>query len=275
MFDTRFSNLLEYLNEFGEDAILTSNPAALDAFLANLKNTDRQHINTPAIGGNLLKEEPHVWNKTAASKASDSKAADSKIIASKSNTVAELRQEVLEFQDCRLKDNCNNTVFSDGPPNSKIMFIGEAPGLDEDIQGKPFVGQSGLLLNKMLLAIGINRSEVYITNVIFWRPPANRPPTVDEIKLCMPFLERHISLVKPKIIVLLGATAMKAVLKIQTGISSSRGKIHNYKTYDGTIIKTLVTFHPSYLLRCPDQKSLAWEDMRILKNELKNIEKVY
>jgi DNA polymerase len=175
------------------------------------------------------------------------------------DTVEELRAALLAL-DFPLKRMARNTVFSDGPPDADIMIIGEAPGQEEDEQGKPFVGQSGQLLNNMLAAVGIMRSDVYISNVIFWRPPGNRTPSSDEIAFCMPFVEAHIKLIKPKVLLLLGGVAVKSILNTTAPITRLRGSAN---TYYG--IRTIATFHPAYLLRSPNQKSLAFRDMILLK----------
>ncbi|MBX9977726.1 MAG: uracil-DNA glycosylase [Alphaproteobacteria bacterium] len=189
--------------------------------------------------------------------------------AYKCNTLEELRQAILAFEDCPLKHTAMNTVFCDGNPDADVMLVGEAPGADEDEQGKPFVGRCGQLLDKMLLAIGLDRTKVYIANMIPWRPPGNRPPSTQEIAQCLPFIERHIFLKQPKFLLLLGAVATKALLNNNTGIMRLRGQWQNYKpsmtdeTYP--TIQALPTFHPAFLLRSPGQKVYAWEDLKTLK----------
>jgi DNA polymerase len=160
-------------------------------------------------------------------------------------------------------------VFSDGNPKSKIMLIGEAPGHDEDIQGKPFVGRSGKLLDKMLEAIELNREKVYIANIIPWRPPSNRRPTDEEIEICLPFIKKHIELIKPKVLMLLGSTATFALLKNTEGISKIRGKWVDLNL-NNISVPTLPTFHPAFLLRQPAQKKHVWEDLKSLKNKVSN-----
>ena len=177
-------------------------------------------------------------------------------------TLDELKKAVSEI-DCNLKKTARNTVFSDGSPDSKIMIIGEAPGQEEDEQGKPFVGQSGQLLNNMLIAVGLSREDVYISNIVFWRPPGNRTPSSDEISLCMPYVEQHIMLIKPDVLLLLGGVAVKSILKTNDSISSLRGKRNLYNK-----IETIATFHPAYLLRSPGQKQLAFGDFIMLKQML-------
>jgi DNA polymerase len=169
-------------------------------------------------------------------------------------TIESLREAVYNI-DCNLKRSARNTVFSDGDPSSDIMIIGEAPGNDEDMQGVPFVGQSGLLLNNMLLSVGLKRTDVYITNVVFWRPPGNRTPSLEEISLCMPYVENHIKLVKPKVLLLLGGVAVKSILNTSDSITRIRGRKMKYNGIDA-----IATFHPAYLLRSPNQKSAAFSD---------------
>lgn len=178
------------------------------------------------------------------------------------STIDELKNAVLNI-DCNLKKTARNTVFSDGDPNSKIMIIGEAPGQDEDEQGKPFVGQSGQLLNNMLLSVGIKRSDVYISNIVFWRPPGNRAPSIDEISLCMPYVENHINLVQPKVLLLLGGVSVKSILNTNESISKLRGQKNSYLG-----IETIATFHPAYLLRSPGQKSVAFKDFILLSKTI-------
>ncbi|ACT69861.1 uracil-DNA glycosylase family protein [Neorickettsia risticii] len=182
-------------------------------------------------------------------------------------TLDELKTLVSNFEGCQLKNNAKNTVFCDGNPDAKIMLIGEAPGEQEDKLGIPFCGRSGNLLDKMLQAIGLDRTKVYITNAVFWRPPGNRRPTPEEIEICRPFLEHHIRLVLPKLIVLLGSTATSSVLKSQDRISILRNKFYEYKNpFIREGITTTVMFHPSYLLRQPAQKKLAWEDLKLIRS---------
>jgi DNA polymerase len=153
-----------------------------------------------------------------------------------------------------------NTVFSDGAPSSDIMIIGEAPGQEEDIQGKPFVGQSGQLLDNMLRAIGIARRDVYISNIVFWRPPGNRTPTSDEITFCLPYVEAHVKLMNPKVLLLLGGVAVRTILNTVEPITRIRGSVHTYHE-----MNVIATYHPAYLLRSPAQKYLVFQDLLLLK----------
>ncbi len=183
--------------------------------------------------------------------------------------LSELEIVIKNFNGCNLKNSAKNTVFADGNPNAKVMFIGEAPGKDEDIKGIPFVGLAGQLLDKMLFSIKLDRSEVYITNIIPWRPPGNRQPTTQEMLLCVPFIQKHIELVRPKILVLLGGTATKALLLLDEGIMKSRGKWHKYSSYGlANPILTRAIFHPAFLLRSPSYKKLAWEDLKEIEKKL-------
>jgi len=178
-----------------------------------------------------------------------------------------LKSYMSDFKGCELYKNSTNMVFSDGNPKSEIMLIGEAPGHDEDIQGKPFVGRSGKLLDKMLEAIELNREKVYIANIIPWRPPNNRRPTDEEIETCLPFIKKHIELINPKVLMLLGSTATFALLKNTEGITKIRGKWVDLN-FNTISVPTLPTFHPAFLLRQPAQKKHVWEDLKSLKNKV-------
>ena len=183
--------------------------------------------------------------------------------------LTELRQAVENFDDCDLKKYAKNTVFADGNQKAEVMLIGEAPGEQEDLNGVPFCGRSGTLLDKMLAAINLDRTKVYITNIVFWRPPGNRQPTTQEIELCKPFVEKHISLINPKIIVLVGGIAASTMLNSSLGVSKLRGQFYEYTNkYLRKTITTTAIFHPAYLLRQPKQKKLAWEDLQEIQKTL-------
>jgi DNA polymerase len=185
--------------------------------------------------------------------------------------LADLEKAVRDFEGCSLKKLATNTVLSDGSPESPIMIIGEAPGNHEDLQGIPFCGDSGKLLTEMFKAIGYKRENLYITNTLFWRPPGYRRPTEDELAMCKPFVEKHIALLKPKLIVLMGATAMVDVLGINDPISKVRGKFHDYKNeLLSEPIKATTLFHPSYLMRQSSKKRDAWLDLLMIKEFLRN-----
>ncbi len=204
-------------------------------------------------------------------------AADASSAAAAAKTLDELREAVGAFEGCALKFTAMNTVFSDGHPDSAVMFVGEAPGVEEDRQGKPFVGASGKLLDQMLAPIGLARGEhgdkgAYISNILFWRPPGNRSPTTAEIAACMPFIQRHIELVSPKVLVYLGGTAAKTMLDRKEGIMRLRGKWYeHYSSRLDAPIPAIATFHPAYLLRQPGQKRESWCDLLNLRFKLNEI----
>lgn len=184
-----------------------------------------------------------------------------------------LRQALFNLEVGQLKYTAKNLVFSAGVPTSDVMIIGEAPGADEDEQGLPFVGLSGQLLDRMLATIGLNRQEnIYITNILPWRPPGNRQPTQDEIKICLPYVHKHIELIKPKIILLVGGVSAKSILDTSEGIMKLRGRWKEYVSpFEGFKAKLLATYHPAFLLRSPAQKSYVWQDLIMLKRELEDI----
>jgi len=188
-------------------------------------------------------------------------------LAAAANSLAELKAALEGFEGCALKRSATNTVFADGNPASRIMFIGEAPGRDEDRIGLPFVGRAGKLLDKMLAAIHLDRSSAYITNVLNWRPPENRDPSPEEAAMCLPFLRRHIELVNPGIIILLGAVAARHVMGFSEGIMRLRGRWLEYRVGE-TMVPVLPTLHPAYLLRQPSHKKLAWRDLQAAEQKI-------
>jgi uracil-DNA glycosylase family 4 len=193
-------------------------------------------------------------------------------ISAACNSLAELRTALEAFDGCTLKTSANNTVFADGTPHHGIMLIGEAPGREEDSAGLPFVGRAGKLLDKMLATIGLDRrSNVYITNVLNWRPPDNRDPSPDEAASCLPFLRRHIELVSPNIIVLLGAVAARHVLGRSDGIMRLRGRWLEYFV-NGRMVPVMPTLHPAYLLRRAIDKRLAWRDLQEISAKVNLLE---
>lgn len=205
-------------------------------------------------------------------KKSSTNATSSRKLADQAKTLEELKQIIMNFNECALKKFAKNTVFSDGNPDSKIMLIGEAPGAKEDEEGIPFCGESGMLLDTMLSTIGLSREKnIYITNSVFWRPPGNRRPTQEEIDMCRPFLEKHIALIKPKLIILVGNTAATSVLGSHDGISKVRQNYYSYNNqYHHENIPTTALFHPAYLLRQPSQKKATWFDLLKMKIFLDN-----
>ncbi|MBI5263101.1 MAG: uracil-DNA glycosylase [Bradyrhizobium sp.] len=182
-------------------------------------------------------------------------------------TLEALRELMDKFEGCALKYTATRLVFADGNPEARIMFVGEAPGRDEDLEGLPFVGRSGKLLDRMIGAIGLDRGTAYIANVIPWRPPGNRTPTPQETQICLPFIRRQIELVDPDLLITLGNPSTQALLGTREGIMRTRGRWFDYDT--GTrVIRALPTFHPAYLLRSPGYKRLAWQDLRAIARAL-------
>ncbi|WP_395452373.1 uracil-DNA glycosylase family protein (plasmid) [Azospirillum melinis] len=187
--------------------------------------------------------------------------------AGDAQTLEALEAALRSFDGCPLKATAMNTVFADGNPQARVMLIGEAPGEDEDRQGKPFVGVSGKLLDRMLAQIGLDRSAVYISNILPWRPPGNRSPTQAEIAACLPFLERHVELVRPKLLVALGGVSAKTLLNRAEGITRLRGQWRTYEVA-GTPVPLMPMLHPAYLLRNPIAKREAWRDMLALQQKI-------
>jgi DNA polymerase len=181
--------------------------------------------------------------------------------------LATLRDILGRFEGCALRNTATRLVFADGNPDSRVMFVGEAPGRDEDIEGLPFVGRSGKLLDRMMAAVGLDRTSAYIANIIPWRPPGNRDPTPQESVTCLPFIQRQIELADPDVLVCLGRPSAQTLLGIKDGILKDRGRWFPYQTGKREI-RALVTLHPAYLLRQPLQKRLAWRDFLALKTAL-------
>ena len=184
----------------------------------------------------------------------------------KAENLDKLKKSILSLNNCDLKRQAKNIVFSDGNPNSKVMLIGEAPGANEDEEGLPFVGRAGALLDKMLAAIDLDRKKVYISNIINYRPPDNRKPTDEEIKRYLPFITKHIEIISPKILVLLGSTAMNALIGNEVVISKMRGKWIE-KKFGNCKTSVIITFHPAFLMRQPAQKKMAWIDLKMIRDK--------
>ena len=206
--------------------------------------------------------------------AADTALGAARAAAVKAPTLADLRAAVEAFEGCALKETATHTVFADGAEGAAAMFVGEAPGADEDRIGRPFVGVSGQLLDRMIAAIGLSRSlNAYITNILFWRPPGNREPSSEEIALCLPFVMRHIELVRPKLLVFLGGPSAKTLLGRAEGITRLRGRWQEFRT-QGMLergeppIAAMAMFHPAYLLRTPGAKCEAWRDLLAVKARL-------
>ena len=188
------------------------------------------------------------------------------ISVDKASNLERLKKSINDIKNCSLKTNAKNMVFSDGNPKSRIMLIGEAPGANEDEEGLPFVGRAGALLDKMLAAIRLDRRKVYISNIINYRPPDNRRPTEEEVKRYLPFITKHIEIINPKILVLLGSTAMNALIGNEVVISKMRGKWIE-KKFGNCKTSVIITFHPAFLMRQPAQKKLAWIDLKMIRDK--------
>ena len=191
-------------------------------------------------------------------------------IAGAALSLTALRDAFAAFDGCPLKETATNFVFADGNAQSRLMLVGEAPGMEEDRRGVPFVGPAGRLLDKMLAAIGMDRSACYVTNILPWRPPGNRNPTAAEISVCLPFVERPIELMDPEVLVFLGGTAAKTLLDTREGIMRLRGRWFNYKLNNiDKIVASRAVLHPAYLLRSPGHKGETWRDLMAIKERLK------
>jgi uracil-DNA glycosylase len=200
----------------------------------------------------------------------DRLAASARAAARACRSLAELEAALRRFEGCALAETATRLCFADGSPDAPVMLVGEAPGAEEDRQGRPFSGPSGRLLDRMLAAIGLDRRHVYVTNVIYWRPPGNREPTSSEIATCLPFLERQIEILRPRVLVSVGGVAARVLLDLKEGVTKLRGRRFVYRPPGGgEPVPTLVMLHPAYLLRQPLQKRLAWRDMLQLRAEMR------
>ena len=260
---------LNWLNSIGVEYYCSTQKDSKNSLIYALNKNENNIL--PTIKPTIIKTiEMITPQKTLSSPNMNSAELQARQLADKATTLAELKQYVENFEGCELKQFANNTVFADGNPNAKILLIGEAPGSTEDEQGIPFCGESGKLLDNMLSTIGIWREQnAYITNTVFWRPPANRRPTNEEINICKPFVEKHIALIKPKIIILVGNTAAISLLGKNEGITQIR--LNNYSYINQYLSKPVVTtalFHPAYLLRQPMQKKTTWFDLLKIKKML-------
>lgn len=253
--------LLDFYLEAGADALLGEEP--VDRF-AGPAPVSRTMAATPAPS--KADRVPPVPGAAPAPAAPDAAMTEAREAARSAQTLDELRAILDRFEGCALKATASRLVFSDGNPEARIMLVGEAPGRDEDIEGLPFVGRSGKLLDLMLAAIGLDRSSVYIANVVPWRPPGNRTPTPQETQICLPFITRQIELADPDILVCLGGPAAQTLLG-QSGITKIRGRWFNYMI-GAREIRAMPTFHPAFLLRSPLQKRFAWRDFLALKKAL-------
>ncbi len=261
------AEILKWYLEAGVDIALEDKPVDRFSEKAPEKTAPRVSAETSASSG-LTRPAETATRRGEATLPDANAIKTAQELAASASDIAALKEVMAEFEGCNLRLTAKNLVFGDGNPQSAIMFVGEAPGREEDIEGLPFVGRSGQLLDKMLLAIGLDRNNAYISNVIPWRPPGNRPPTPHETELCRPFIERHIELVNPDVLVLLGGSSAKTLLKTTDGIMRLRGK-WTEATANSVSVKTMPTLHPAYLLRQPAHKKLAWQDFLKIKSALK------
>jgi uracil-DNA glycosylase len=261
--------LLDFYLEAGVDAALGE--VAIDRFTDPVEATPQPPVAQPEPRAERPALErfrpPPAVAAPPAPISPDGAVMEAREEARSAKTLEELKSILSGFTGCPLRATATQLVFADGNPQGRVMFVGEAPGYDEDVSGKPFVGRSGKLLDLMMEAIGLDRSKAYIANVVPWRPPGNRTPTPQETAICLPFIRRQIELADPDVLVCLGGPAMQTLLSIKDGITRSRGRWFPYDT--GTReIKALATFHPAFLLRSPLQKRFAWRDFLALKKAL-------
>ncbi len=276
-FSTEAADILRWYVEAGVDAALDERPrdrlaeAAASAAAAATAPAGREPA-AAASGRERPRPDPRVESAPAVPFAGAAEAADEIALAAgnaarSAATLDELREMLARFEGCALRNTAKNLVFAAGNPSARVMLVGEAPGAEEDRAGEPFVGRSGQLLDRMLNAIGLDRSSVYIANVIPWRPPGNRTPTPQEQAACEPFIRRQIELADPDILVCLGGPSAQTLLGIKDGILKARGRWTDYATGKRTI-RAVATLHPAYLLRQPGQKKLAWRDFKAVKAAL-------
>jgi DNA polymerase len=258
--------LLAFYLEAGVDCALTDEP------VNRLAEPDRVPTAPPreAAAPKAVREIPAAMAPVPRSEiaiAPEAAIASAREAARTAPTLEALRALLENFDGCALKQTASRLVFADGNPQARVMFVGEAPGRDEDIEGLPFVGRSGKLLDRMIAAIGLDRSKAYIANVIPWRPPGNRTPTPQETQICLPFIQRQIELVNPDVLVTLGNPSTQTLLSTREGIMRTRGKWFDYETGTRTI-RAIATFHPAYLLRSPSYKRMTWLDLRAIAKAL-------
>jgi uracil-DNA glycosylase len=263
------SQLLAFYLEAGVDCALSEEPANRLADPEKPADVRAAVTSKDASPPRPIKAAPTAFVPRVSEPppAPDAVIASARETASTAPSLEILRDMLEKFDGCALKSTATRLVFADGNPKARIMFVGEAPGRDEDIEGLPFVGRSGKLLDRMIASIGLDRTKVYIANVIPWRPPGNRTPTPQETQICLPFIQRQIELVDPDILVTLGNPSTQTLLSTREGIMKTRGRWSSYDTGTRTI-RAIATFHPAYLLRSPAYKRLSWQDLRAIAKAL-------
>lgn len=254
--------LLDFYLEAGVDAVVGEEP--VDHFAEETPPLQPARTAPPAAEARPRSAPPAA---PLAPPAPNAAAMEARTAARSAQTLDELRAILQSFDGCALKATATQLVFADGTPGARVMLVGEAPGRDEDIEGLPFVGRSGKLLDRMLAAIGLDRSKVYIANIVPWRPPGNRTPTPQESQICLPFVMRQIELSDPDILVCLGGPSAQTLLGLKEGITKTRGRWFSFDTGKREI-RAIPTFHPAFLLRSPLQKRFAWRDFLAIKKAL-------
>jgi DNA polymerase len=265
--------LLEWYVAAGVDETIDDAPT--NVILSEAQRAQPKDLNmaekdpsTPSLRDSA-QDDKKIPLQTQAYTAPSEAATVSRALADKCTTIDELEAAIRGFDGCAIKKTASKTVFADGNRQAKILLIGEAPGYQEDVQGIPFCGPSGQLLDKMLASIGLDRTKVLISNTVYWRPPGNRQPNQEETAICLPFVEKLVGLLQPSLLILSGGTATHAVLKKDQSISRLRGKFYDYSNpYLEKPVKAALLFHPSYLLRQPLQKRLAWADLQMMQKYL-------
>ena len=258
--DTRIA-ALRWLAEAGADEAIL--PQARNRFAARPESRPRR----PPRSATVAPTKPRGASVPMALESPEAATESARALAASCGTLDELREAMSRFDGCALRHTATHLVFGDGNPAGRVMFVGEAPGADEDREGLPFVGVSGQLLDRMIAAVGLDRRSAYITNILPWRPPGNRKPDAAEVTICVPFIRRHIELAGPEILVLVGGTAASTLLDRREGITRLRGRWLTYTLESGEI-PALPIYHPAYLLRQPALKRQAWQDLLALKNRL-------
>lgn len=263
--DKTARKLLDFYMEAGADALVGEEPVDRFAAAETPAAPPMRAPQAPAAPSDNARQSPAI--QPAAPQAPDEALMAARQAAKSAKTLDELRAILDKFDGCALKATATQLVFADGNPEARLMLVGEAPGRDEDIEGLPFVGRSGKLLDRMLAAIGLDRTSVYIANIVPWRPPGNRTPTPQESQICLPFVQRQIELVDPDILVCLGGPSAQTLLGIKEGITKTRGRWFIFNTGKREI-RAMPTFHPAFLLRSPLQKRFAWRDFLAIKKAL-------
>jgi uracil-DNA glycosylase len=277
---SELADILRFYTENGVDAALSEEPVdwfALSRAMADRAAAAREAVSAPMPAARaplLAMPAPAAMERSPSAQPSLAVPSEAAVMAAReaaatADTLEALRATLATFEGCNLRHTATNLVFADGNPEARVMLVGEAPGMEEDLQGLPFVGRSGRLLDLMLKAIGLDRTSAYIANVIPWRPPGNRTPTPQETEICRPFIERQIALADPDFLILLGGASAKQILKTSEGILKLRGR---WRSYDTGLreIRAMATLHPAYLLRQPLQKKLAWRDLLTLKKKMES-----